>query len=86
MLPVCARQPFQACKGSSLHLLQTLQTFKTGNKEDDDASKSQLVVKPGSLPMLAPPGLRGETAVLCIMAITTAYGTAVMSRLARSTM
>lgn len=69
-----------------LHLLQTLQTFKTGNnKEDDDASKSQLVVKPGSLPMLPPPGLRGKTAILC-MALSTAYVDAVLSTLACSTM
>ena len=44
-----------------LHLLlQTLQSLKAGDKEQDNASQKQLVIKPGSLPML-PSGFRGET-------------------------
>ena len=43
-------------------MLQTLQSFKSGNKEENDASQKQLVIKPGTLPMLPPAGFRGETA------------------------
>ena len=43
-----------------LHLLlQTLQSFKADDKEVADDTQKQLVIKPGSLPMLPPPGFRG---------------------------